>query len=799
MSTLINDIKYAFRQLRKSPGFTAVVIVVLALGIGANTAVFSVINAVLFRELPYDEPDRIVSIREQDKSQGTSFGAPHRNIVHWREHNTAFESVAGLENFRAYLTGLDRPRYLNGSAVSACFFSVMGAQPTLGRAFFPEEELPGHENVIILSYALWRDRLGSDPQVLGRILNLNNRDYTVIGVMSPDFSESIARNSPFWVPLVLEPEHGGGGTNVRARLRPGVTLDQAQANMTALEPRLTGVQKVPGGYAVIPKHTIKVDRFISAQLGDSPKWLHLLWGAAGLVLLVACANVAGLFLLRHHSRTPEIAIRTALGASRSSIMRQLLTESVIMSLLAGVLGILAAFWVVKVLVAVCPSEIPHISEACIDLPVFLFSLGIAIVTGFIFGVAPAWYAGDIHVSQVLRAGSHSLSKGRYWSLFRGGLVVAQTGVALILLMVVGMLIQSLVLMHNEELGFRPENVLVASIELPEARYPQKSQWHTFYQQLLQRVRILDEVEAASVISGGLSLGTGGGFAAFWIDGRPPADPASIPYTRVCGVSSGFFKTMGMTIIKGRDFTEQDVSNEKVHPLVIDDNLANKYFADMDPIGQRINGDPIIGLVSTIRDFEAMAPTITTKYRQTTNFYQISDLVIRTKGNPLRVVESVRAQVSALDKDQEITTITTLEAKLSDMLAPHRFVTTLLGLFAQIAAILSTVGLFGLLQYTVTHYTRDIGIRMALGATQSNILYTILKQGALLALIGIGLGVIGGYITGRIMESLLYQSRPTDPTVLLSTILMTFAVSMLACYLPAKRAAKIDPMNALRYE
>jgi putative ABC transport system permease protein len=795
MTTLWQDVRYGLRMLVKNPGFACVVVVILAVGIGVNTAVFSVVNAVLFRELPYDEPDRIVSVWEQKKQQGMDrIGSSHHNLVYWRQNNKVFECMSGVGNRRVYVTGLDKSYHIKALAVSSCFFSLMGAGPAFGRGFLPEEEQRGNEHVVVLSYGFWRDRMGGDPEILGKDLVLDEKPYRIVGVMPANFRHSLTRDAPFWVPLVLNAEDRGGGTRVVARLKKGVTVEQARAEMSVLEARLAqeDAQATSGT-------TVAVDSFMNDELGGNRTLLHVLWGAVGLVLLVACTNAAGLFLVHGNIRQKEMAVRAAVGASRGRIMRQMLTEGVIVSLTAGVVGVLLAFWVTKGLVGMCPSDIPRMRETRVDTSVLFFALGLSILTGLLFSLLPAWKAAGVHLSQIMKGTSVGPAAGWCWRHLRKGLVVSQIGMALILLMGVGVLIRSLIHMQREDLGFVPEGVLVTHIELPKVKYPEQPQWTSFFEPLLCQVQALSGVQSAAVVSGGLELSTGGGFVGISVEGRPPADSREKPMARLVQASLDLHKALGMAIVKGRGFTEQDIGDQTTN-IIIDETLAQKFFADGDPLGQRINGMTIVGVVKTIRDFEELAPSVNTIYVPSpARCYMISDLVVRTSGDPLKLADAIRAQVALLDKDLEVSRIYTVKENLADMLAPKRFITIVLGLFAQIALILAGVGLYGVIQYSVAQGTRDVGIRMALGATRSSVLLGVLRQGLTVALIGVVAGAAGALAVTRVLSSLLYGVSSTDPLTLLAVSLVLITIALLASYIPARRAARIDPMAALRCE
>jgi putative ABC transport system permease protein len=795
MTILWQDIRYGFRTLVKSPGFTFVVVLILAVGIGVNTAFFSVINAVLFRELPYDEPDRIVSVWEDKPQQGMRrIGSSHHNLDYWRRNNEVFECMAGMEGRRSYVTGPAKSYHIRASAVSSCFFSLMGARPAFGRGFVPEDEQSGHEQVVVLSYGFWRDRMGGDPEVLGKDLVLDQKPYRIVGVMPANFRHSLRRDAPFWVPLVINPQDRGGGTGVMARLKKGVTLEQARAEMTVLEARLMKEDSQGD-----PGTTVAVESFVSDQLAGNRGLLHILWGAVGLVLLVACANAAGLFLMRGSARQKEMAVRAAVGASRGRLMRQVLTEGLLVSLAAGVAGLLLAFWATKALIGMCPTDIPRMKETSVDTSVLFFALGLSLLTGLLFSLLPAWKTAGVRLSQIMKAGSAGSGMGRRWQHLRKGLVISQIGMALILLMGVGVLIRSLILMQGEDLGFESEGVLVAHIELPKVKYPEQPQWTLFFDQLLRQTQALPGVRSAAVVTGALNLSTGGGFMSFVIDGRPGADPRETPMARFPSVTVDFHKTLGMAIVKGRGFTEQDIQ-EQTPGVIVDETLAQKFFADVDPIGQRVNGMTIVGVVKTIRDFEELAPSVNTVYMPCSGArFLVSDLMVRTDGDPLKLTDAIRAQVALLDEDLEISQIYTLKESLADMLASKRFITILLGLFAQITLILAAVGLYGVIQYSVAQGSRDVGIRMALGATRSSVLVSVLRQGLIVASIGVAAGVIGSLAATRVLSSLLYGVSSTDPLTLAAVSLVLIAVALLATYLPARRAARIDPMAALRCE
>ncbi|MHC4517055.1 MAG: ABC transporter permease [Planctomycetota bacterium] len=795
MSTLWQDIRYGIRMLARHPGFTVAVILILALAIGANTAIFSVVNAVLFKRLPYDDPDRIVRVTEQKLQQGLdSIGSSHPTLIYWRQHNQVFENIAGMEGHRFYVTGPVKSRHLIAFAVSPSYFSVMGMKPMLGREFLPEEEQPGRGHVVVLSFAFWREHMGADPQAIGQSLILDNEDHTIVGVMPADFRDHLRRCAPFWVPLVLNPESKGGGTRIRARLKPGVTLAQAQAQMDVLEEQLTRIDpEFKAGY------TVALRRFLDAQIGDSRSLLYLLWSGVVLVLLIACTNASGLFLVHGNVRRQEMAVRSALGASRGRIIRHMLTEGVVLSVPAGVIGVLLAWWAIRVLVRVSPVDVPRMQETRIDIPVLCFALGMSVITGLLFSLLPAWKATGIHLNDALQQGQRGVLHGRRQRHLHGGLVVAQIAIAATLLIAVAMLTQSLISMQKVDLGFQPANVLVAQIELPRIRYPDTDRWLSFYQQLLRRVQASPGVQSAALVSGGLDLARGGGYSDFSIDGRPAIDPGEKPMARHVDATRDFFKTMGMPILRGRGFTDED-ARDGVQGIIIDENLAHKYFPQEDPPGQRIDGIPIVGVASTIKDYSELAPAINTIYKPISTFcYLISDIVVKAEGDPARLADMLRAQVAGLDSDLEIREIRTLTSDLAEMLAPRRYTTILLGLFAQIALILAAVGLFGLLQYTVTQRIHEIGIRMALGATQARITQTFLRRAVALILLGIFAGLLGGFIASRLMTSLLYEASPADPGMLAVTLSILVATALLASYLPARRAAKIDPMQALRYQ
>lgn len=795
MKTIWHDIKYGFRILIKNPGFAVAVVLVLSIGIGTNTAIFSVVNAVLFKPLPYDEPDRIVVVREQKLQQGLDrIASSHRTLVYWRQHNQVFDNMAGVEGHQFYVTGTDKPRNIIGFAVSPGYFRVMGMRPIIGREFLPEEEKPGSGHVMILSYAFWREHMGGDPDVIGKSLIMNQESYTIVGVMPAAFRDHLRRCAPFWVPLVLDPKRGGGGTTIRARLKSSVTLAQAQTQMDVLEKQLAELEpKRRAGY------TVALQRFVDAQIGDSRSLLYLLWGGIGLVLLIACTNASGLFLIHGNIRRQEMDVRSALGASRGRIIRHMLTEGVILSITAGVIGVLLAWCAIRVLVRVSPVNIPRMDQTRIDVSVLCFALGISVLTGLVLSLLPAWKVTGIHLNLALKQGQRGTLHGRGQRHTHEGLIVAQIAVASTLLMVVAMLTQSLISMQKVDLGFQPTHVLVAEIELPKVRYPEFDQWLGFYQQLVRRVQASPGVQYAALVSGGINLASGGGYSNFSIDGHPPIDPIEKPMARSIDVSQDFFKTMGMPILRGRGFIEEDAQGG-INGIIIDENLARKYFPEEDPIGQRIDGKLIVGVTRTLKDYDELAPAINTIYVPIFTFcYLISDLVVKADGDPARLAGMIRTCVADLDKDLEIREIRTLTSDLAGMLAPKRYTTILLGLFAQIALILAAVGLFGLIQYTVTQRTHEIGIRMALGATRTSITQMFLRRSVRLVMLGLLAGLLGGCIASRLMISLLYEASPADPVMLVIILLILVTVAFLASYIPARRAAKIDPMEALRYE
>jgi putative ABC transport system permease protein len=796
MRTIWQDIRYGSRMFLKSPGFAVTVVLTLAIGIGANTAIFSAVNAVLLTPLPYQDSDRIVALWEERKAEGIEeMGTSARNFVQWRQQNHVFDSLVAWNNPSFYVTGLAEPIRIRAVATSWNVFSMLGVQPLLGRGFLPEEEEAGKDRVVVLNHAFWRDRFGADPNAIGRTLRLDEQDYTIVGVMPSGFEFPFRYPAPLWVPLVLPTKDFRQSLSRQycavARLKKGVTVEQARADMAVIARRLAEIDpQRNGGYSVT------LNRLLDDAIRGNRTLLLLLLGTVGFVLLIACINIANLMLARVPERQREIALRMALGASRSHIVRQVLIESIVLSSIAGMLGLLVAFWAIKGLIGFCPVNIPRISETRVDAMVLAFTLGLSTLTGLVFGLFPAWKTADVNLNQALKEVQTRSTTIRGSQCLRGGLVVSQIAIALTLLLGAALLIQSLIALQRADLGFRPENAITMQIELPRSRYPDSHHCKAFFNELLQRVQTLPSVRSAALTNGKFSLTTSGGFESISIDGRPKTQERLI--AKRVDITPDYFKAMGISILRGRGLQEEDMRDSSTYGLVIDENMARNLFADVDPIGQRIWGNPIVGIVSTIKDFDTIMPVNSTFYRPVYYFNWMT-VVIRTDGDPMRLAGALRGQVSALDRDLPSPQIRTLEAMLTEMLGPRSWSIVVLGFFAGVAMILAAIGIYGLLQYLVTQQTHEVGVRMALGATRIDIARMVLRRGLKLTLIGLAIGLTGALATTRVIRGLLYEVGPTDPLTFVCVSILLAGVTLLATYIPARRAARIDPMEALRYE
>jgi putative ABC transport system permease protein len=797
MGTLWQDIRFGLRMLAKNPAYAAVVIIILAVGIGATTAVFSVVNAVLLRPLPYREPDRIVALRQQKKDGGAETIVGTATFVYWREHSQVFEAMAGRGLHRVYLTGVDQPRHLRVEEVSPSFFSVLGVTPLLGRGFLPQEEQAGQNQVVVLSHAFWRDQWGADANVLGRTMELDGEPYTIVGIMPPEFRFPLRDPAPFWVPLVPEKSVA---TMPIARLKEGVTIEQARAHMALVARQLEEIDpRRNAGY------TVAVHGHLDDLLGDNRRILVLLLGAAGSVLLIACANATNLLLVHASVRQRETAVRAVLGASRGRIVRHALTESIVLSTGAGVLGILLARWAVGAVIRFCPADIPRIGENRLDLLVFAFVLGLSVLTGLFFGALPAWRAAGAPPIAALKEGPGRATTGPAWRYLRDGLVISQIAISLVLLMGAALLIRSLIALQEIDLGYEPANVLTMHIELPEAKYPQSPARRAFFESLLEGVRALPGVQSAAIVLWRGLPGYWGSVGNVFVGDHPPAGREEMSEVMNAWVGPGAFETLGIQILRGRSFTQEDT--QLLAPAVIvDETLARRDFPDREPVGQQIylgekDMRTIVGVVSATTDFSAASPAHGVLYEpfpRSSYYATIMDVVVRAEGDPMRLADALRARVAAMDKDQACE-LQTLRSSLDEMLGPRRFTVMLLSIFSGAALVLASVGIYGLLQYVVTQQTHDIGIRMALGARNQDVLRATIVQGLKLTLAGLAVGLAGAFLLTRLISGLLYGVTRTDPVTFACVPLVLAGVALLASYLPARRAARIDPMTALRCE
>ncbi len=810
MDTLLKDIRYAVRGLVKRPGFTVIALLTLALGIGANTAIFSVVNAVLLRPLPFPDPEQVVMVWEDAGFAGFPHNTPApANYVDWKNQNQSFSDMAASAERSFNLTGDGDPERVTAFAVTHNFFPLFGVQPLLGRSFLPEEDRPGASKVVVLSHSLWQSRYGGDRQILNRNIQLNGQKHTVVGVMPASFQflESEVR---LWVPLALDQEEmanrGGHYLDVVARLKPGVVLSQAQADMNGVmrriatdHPEETFDGKV--GVVVMPMR--------DQVVGDARGSLVVLLVAVAFVLLIACANVAGLLLARAVGRRREIALRMALGAGRPIVVRQLLTESLLLSLAAGVLGTLLAYWSFSFLQRLVPEEMTLSTSLTLDTRILLFTILISIVTGIVFGLAPALQATKVDLNEALKAGSARVTST---SWLRSTMIILEVALSLMLLIGAGLLIQTLFQIFGQYSVLEPEKVLTMRTVLPREKYKEPQLRDNFYRQVLERVQHLPGVVSAGYTTS-VPLSWKGGTSGFYPEGIKAPIPGMAYDANDRQVSADYLKTMNIPLRAGRYFDSSD--NEQSMPVaIVNEMMARQYWPGENALGRRFkSGDPndpktpwtqIVGIVADVRQMgldEPVKAEMYFPYQQIKDniWYIPRELAIRTSGDTSSLVGPVRQIIREVDPDQPVSNVATMAEVLGTEASQRRMGMIMLVAFAALALLLASLGIYGVLAYFVTQHTSEIGVRLALGATTRNILFLVLRKGMGLTLLGIMTGMAAALALARLMSSLLFGVKAIDPLTFVTVPFLLAGVALLACYLPARRATKVDPLVALRYE
>ena len=821
MQTIWQDVRYATRMLLKHPGITFIVIVALALGIGANTAIFSVVNAVLLQPLPYEESDRLVFLTESTATVD-EMSLAYPNFMDWRAQNHVFDKI-GVYNRQSYnLTGAGEAERIITGQVSADLFSALRVNAQLGRVFTNEEDKPGATPVVVLSHALWQRRFGGQANIINQALTLNGKSYTVIGVMPQGYQ--FPSRAEMWVPVgqlsgdaTWRQRSNHMGLWAVARLKPGVSLASAQADMENIALNLE--RQYPD---INAGSRVKIQPLIEVFVSEIRRALWVLFAAVAFVLLIACANIANLLLARASARQKEMAIRSAMGAGRWRIVRQLLTESVLLALVGGSFGLLLARWGIDLILYVSPDAIPRSKEISLNWRVMSFTIGVSCVTGVLFGLVPALQSGGVNVHKTLKETGRGVT-GRHW--LRSSLVVVEVAMTLVLLIGAGLMLRSFYRLQNISPGFSYEHVTSFSVSLPAQKYATEAQRADFYKRLLDNSRALPGVEATAATSG-LPLGNNGWQTSFAVDGRPLPPRDQIPSMSACLVTPDYFRAMNIPLKAGRYFVDSDNrsfltgkdlskfnENEKtmagLNSIIIDEEFARRYWPNEDAVGKRVKLGPqdklpivtVVGVVGRVK-MEGL--------RQESNrvqgyfpYAQIlgSDMTVIVKGSsdPNQMMAAVREQVREIDANQPIYSIRTLNEILAESVAPERLNLTLLGLFAGVALLLAIVGIYGVMSHAVTQRTHEIGIRMAVGAQPRDVFRLVIGQGMMLALIGVAFGLVGAFGLTRLMTTMLFGIAPNDPATFASIALVLTLVALAACYLPGRRATKVDPLVALRYE
>jgi predicted permease len=807
--TLLQDTRYGLRQIRRAPAFAFVVVLTLALGIGANSAIFSVVNAVVLRPLPYPEPERLVVAglaNPQDPTARSPYGAA--DFLAARDHERSFASFAAIaegENVFTY-TGGAEPLKVRGTPATAQFFSVLGVSPALGRAFDPGSDAPGRPHEVVLSHAFWEQHFGSDPQAIGRSMTIDSDTYMIVGVMPPDFHFGWHNNDEVWPLLQIAPR------NVRypfwllpvGRLKDGVSEAQARADLSDIARNVQ--REMPGSTAA----AASIDSLKNKVLGDVRIALFVLFGAVGLVLLIATVNVANLQVAAITARDRELSIRTALGAGRGRIARQVLTENMLLAALGGALGVLLAYGGVRVLVGLAPAELPRLQEIAVNGPVLVFTAAVSLLCGLLSGLAPLLHGFGRRLDESLRGGAQNLGEQRRRRRLRQALVVVEVSLSLVLLIGSGLLLRSFERLANTSPGFNPQPLVSTSILLPEGRYQGPPQIVAFYNQLLDRVQALPGVAAA-----GLTMSLPPDLLnmrnPFWVPSQSLVPGRSLPMAVETTISTGYFQALGVPLLRGRFFEGAD-RTRKDDILIINDTMARRYYPGVDPVGQRIKtGDPdpknpwetIVGVVADVKYAGldgAPEPTLYVPYFEDywPGFSREMFLVVRSDGNAASLAASVRGAVRGLDRDLPAD-MQTMNHLLSDSVSQPRFRTLLLGIFAGLALLLAAVGIFGVMAYIVSRRTQEIGVRMALGASRTSVLRMVLGEALQVVLIGVGLGLFEALAFSRLVKSLLFGVQATDPITFLAVPAIMILVALAACYVPARRATRVDPIIALRCE